>query len=89
MGLICLFDFYKCWDYGWDVYLILGQFRKFNLFQAMFHQSIYMDWEPNVSLGFSLFSGSVLSFRIEIYSLTFYCDFISYRYPTDLSYTRE
>lgn len=89
MGLIRLFDFYKEWDYGWDVYLILGQFKKFNLFDVTFHQSMYMDWEPNVSLGISLFSGSVFSFRIEIYSLTFYCNFISYRCPSDLSYTRQ
>jgi hypothetical protein len=89
MGLIRLFDWYKGWDYGWDVYLILGQFKKFNLFEATFSQSMCMDWEPNVSLRVSLFSGSVFSFRIEIYSLVFYCDFITYRCPMDLLYTRE
>ena len=89
MGLIRLFDCYKEWDYGWDVYLILGQFKKFNLFDVTFHQSMYMDWEPNVSLEISLFSGSVFSFRIEIYSLIFYCNFITYRCPSDLSYTRQ
>jgi hypothetical protein len=89
MGLIRLFDFYREWDYGWDLYLILGQFKKFNLFETSFHQSMHMDFEPNVSLGVSLFSGSVFSFRIEIYSLIFSCHFIAYRFFTDLSHTRE
>lgn len=89
MGLIRLFDFYREWDYGWDADLILGQFKKFNLFEATFRQSIYMEWEPNVSLQISLFSGSVFSFEIEIYSLILYCNFIAYRCPMDLSHTRS
>jgi hypothetical protein len=84
-----LFDAYTEWDYGRDTYLVIGQFRKFNVLDASFHLSSYWDWEPNVSLSLSVFAGSVFSFRIEILSLSLSMNLISYRYAMDLSHTRE
>jgi hypothetical protein len=84
-----LIDYYYSYDFGNDAYLIIGQFRKFNVFDASFHSSSYWDWEPNVSLSLSVFAGSVFSFRIEILSFSLSMNLISYRYAMDLSHTRE
>ena len=84
-----LIDFYSEWDFGNDAYLIIGQFRNFNVLDASFHLSSYWDWEPNVSLALSVFAGSVFSFHIEILSLSFNMNLIPYRYAMNLSHTRE
>ena len=83
-----LFDFYTEWDYGRDAYLIIGQFRKLNLFEARFYSSSYWDWEPNIRFGIGIFGGSVFSFQVHISSLSLDIDFLNYRCPMDLSYHR-
>jgi hypothetical protein len=83
-----LFDFYTEYDYGRDIYFILGQFRKFNLFDISFHASVYCDWEPNIRFGFGIFDGSLFSFYLHISLLSLNINLLNYRCPMDLSYYR-
>jgi hypothetical protein len=84
-----LFDFFQQEDYGQEIYLTIGQFENFNLIDAQFHSSCYWDYEPNVSLTLSIFNGSVFSFGIEVLSFSLSMSFIPYRFPMNLSHTRE
>jgi hypothetical protein len=84
-----LFDFYATVDYGRDAYLTIGQFHNFNIIDTQFHSSSYWNWEPNIQLSMSVFSGSVFSFGIEVLSFSLSMSFITYRYAMDLSHTRE
>ena len=83
-----IFDFYTEWDYGRDAYLIIGQFRKLNLFEAAFYSSSDWDWEPNIRFGISIFNGSVFSLNFHISSISLDIDFLNYRCPMNLSYYR-
>lgn len=84
-----LFDFHTEWDYGRNAYLIIGQFRKLNLFEFTFYSTVYWDWEPKIRFAIAIFDGSVLSFDINILSFSLGMDFLNYRCPMDLSYYRE
>ena len=84
-----LFDFYYDYDYGIDAYLTIGQFENFNVLDTTIHTSEYWNWEPNIQLSMSVFAGSVFSFGIEILSFSFSMSFIPYRFPMNLSHTRE
>jgi hypothetical protein len=87
--MVKLFDYYYDYDYGHDLYAIIGQFRNFNLLDATIHTSEYWTWEPNIQLSMSVFSGSVFSFGIQVLSFSLCMSFIPYRYPMNLSHTRE
>jgi hypothetical protein len=84
-----LFDWYYCYDFGHDLYATIGQFENFNLLDAVFHTTDYWDWEPNIRVSLSVFSGSVVSFSIEILSFSLSMSFIPYRCPMNLFYIRE
>jgi hypothetical protein len=84
-----LFDYYYDYDFGHDLYATIGQFENFNLLDASIHTSEYWTWEPNIQLSMSVFGGSVLSFGIEVLSFSLSMSFIPYRYPMNLSHTRE
>jgi hypothetical protein len=84
-----LFDYFVDYDYGIDAYLTIGQFENFNLLDTTIHTSEYWTWEPNIQLSMSVFSGSVFSFGIEFLSFSLYMSFIPYRFPMNLSHTRE
>ncbi len=84
-----LFDFYATVDYGQEIYLTIGQFKNFNIIDASFHTTDYWDWEPNIRLTLSIFDGKVFSFNLQMLSVSFDLDFISYRAPFNLSHTRE
>jgi len=84
-----LIDFYTTVDYGRDAYLTLGQFENFNILDAQFHSSSYWDWEPNLEVTLSVFSGSVFSLGIRFLSFSFSVSLIPYRCPMNLSHTRE
>jgi hypothetical protein len=84
-----LFDYYYDYDYGHDLYLTIGQFRSFNIFDIAFHTSEYWSWEPNIRLTFGVFDGKVLSFDLHLLSLSISVDFIPYRCPYDLEQTKS
>ena len=84
-----MFDAYTEWDYGRDAYLTIGQFENFNIIDASFHSSSYWNWEPNIRLTLSVFDGSIVSFGIEVLSFSLSMSFIPYRFPMNLSHTRE
>ena len=84
-----LFDYFVDYDFGWDIYAIIGQFENFNLLDTSIHTSEYWTWEPNIRLTLSVFDGSMFSFSIEVLSFSLSMSFIPYRYAMDLSHTRE
>jgi len=84
-----LFDKYYDYDFGHDLYLTIGQFENFNVFDAEFHTSEYWDWSPNIRLTLSVFDGSIFSFGIEVLSFSFSMSLVPYRFPMNLSHTRE
>jgi hypothetical protein len=84
-----LFDAHTEWDFGRDTYLTLGQFENFNIIDAEFHSSSYWDWSPNIRLTLSVFNGSIFSFGIEVLSFSFSMSLVPYKYPMNLSHTRE
>jgi hypothetical protein len=81
-----LFDFHTHDDFGRDFYLILGQFKRFNVFELEVHTSSYKDWEPNFNLDLGVLCGSVVSFGVSIWSVSLAVSFINYRFPMDISY---
>lgn len=89
MKLIKLFDFWKDYDFGNDFYLILGQFSKFNIFDLEVHTTEYWHWEPNISLSFEVFAGSLFSIRFSVWTLSFDVNLVHYRYPMTLKHVRE
>jgi hypothetical protein len=84
-----LFDYFVDYDYGIDAYLTIGQFENFNVLDTTIHTCEYWNWEPNIQLSMSVFSGSVFSFGIEVLSLSLCMSFIPYRFPMNLSHTSE
>ena len=84
-----LFDYYYDYDYGHDLYAIIGQFENFNVLDTTIHLSEYWSWEPNIRLTFSVFDGKVFSLDMHMWSFSFSMDFISYRCPMDLSHTKN
>jgi hypothetical protein len=84
-----IFDAYTEWDYGRDAYFTLGQFENLNIIDAEFHTSSYWTFEPNIRLTLSVFDGSIFSFGIEVLSFSFSMSLVPYRFPMNLSHTRE
>ena len=84
-----LFDFFHQEDYGQEIYLTIGQFDNFNIIDASFFSSSYWDWEPNIRLTLSVFNSSIFSFGIEVLSFSFSMSLVPYKYPMNLSHTRE
>jgi hypothetical protein len=87
--MVKLFDYFVDYDFGWDIYAIIGQFENFNLLDTTIHTSEYWTWEPNIRLTLSVFDGSMFSLSIELLSFFLSMSFIPYRYPMNLSHTRE
>jgi hypothetical protein len=84
-----LFDYFVDYDFGWDIYAIIGQFENFNLLDTSIHTSEYWTWEPNIRLTLSVFDGSMFSFSIEVLSFSLSMSLVPYRFPMNLSHTRE
>jgi hypothetical protein len=84
-----LFDYYYDYDYGHDLYAIIGQFENFNLLDTTIHTSEYWTWEPNIRLTLSIFAGSMFSLDLHVWSFSISISCISYRCPMNLSHTRE
>jgi hypothetical protein len=84
-----LFDVYTDYDYGWDGHFTIGQFKNFNLIDAEIHSSEYWSWEPDIRLTFEVLAGTLFTIRFSAWSLSFDLNLISYRYPFNLSHTRE
>jgi hypothetical protein len=87
--MVKLFDYYYDYDYGHDLYATIGKFENFNLLDTTIHTSEYWTWEPNIRLTLSVFDGSIFSVGIEVLSFSLGMSFIPYRYPMNLSHTRE
>jgi len=87
--MVKLFDKYYDYDFGHDLYFTIGQFENFNLLDTTIHTSEYWTWEPNICLTLSVFDGSMFSFGIEVLSFSLSMSFIPYRFPMNLSHTRE
>lgn len=84
-----LFDYYYDYDYGYDFYVIIGQFRRFNLLDIIVHTSEYWSWSPDFRLTISILDGKVFSVDVNLWSLSFSIDLITYRCPMNLSHTRK
>jgi hypothetical protein len=84
-----LFDFYTDYDYGWDGHFTIGQFNNFNILDVSFLSTEYWSWEPDIRLTFEVLAGTLFTIRFSAWSLSFDLDLISYRYPFNLSHTRE
>jgi hypothetical protein len=87
--LLKLFDHYYDYDFGHDLYFTIGQFSNFNLLDVEIHTTEYWSWEPNIRLIFEAFTGKVFRLDFHMWSFSIGFDFISYRYPTNLSHTKE
>jgi hypothetical protein len=83
------FDFWKDRDFGEDFYFTIGQFKNFNILDVELHTSEYWSWEPDIRLTFEVLAGTLFTIRFSAWSLSFDLDLISYRYPFNLSHTRE
>jgi hypothetical protein len=83
------FDVYTDYDYGWDGHFTIGQFKNFNILDVELHTSEYWSWEPDIRLTFEVLAGTLFTIRFSAWSLSFDLDLISYRYPFNLSHTRE
>jgi hypothetical protein len=84
-----LFDVYTDYDYGWDGHFTIGQFKNFNILDVSFLSTEYWSWEPDIRLTFEVLAGTLFTIRFSAWSLSFDLDLISYRYPFNLSHTRE
>ena len=84
-----LFDFYKDYDYGNDLYATIGQFKRFNVLDVEIHTSEYWSWNPHMRLTLGVLCGSIFSIDFSIWSFSFDMEFISYGAPYNLSHTRE
>lgn len=89
MRQLKLFDFFRDYDYGNDIYITIGQFKKFNILDVQFHTSEYWSWNPRMRLTFGVLCGTVFSIDYSIWSFSFGLDFISYEAPNNLSNIRE
>jgi hypothetical protein len=84
-----LFDVYTDYDYGWDGHFTIGQFENLNILDASFLSTEYWSWEPDIRLTFEVLAGTLFTIRFSAWSLSFDLNLISYRYPFNLSHTRE
>ncbi len=87
--MVKLFDYFYDYDFGHDIYATIGQFENFNLLDTTIHTCEYWNCEPNIQLSLSVLSGSMFSFEIGVMSFSLSMSFIPYRYPMNLSHTRE
>ena len=84
-----LFDYYYDYDYGHDLYAIIGQTDWCNLCDITIHTTEFWSWEPSIRLTVGLFDGKAFSFELSVFHCSFYLGLMSYRSPMDLSHTRE
>jgi hypothetical protein len=84
-----IFDFLITEDFGTDAYLIIGQFKNFNLLDIVYRSSSFHFLEPNINLTFGLFDGNVLSFNIRAWTVSISLSVISYRAPLSLKWFRR
>jgi len=84
-----IFDFFTQYDYGREIYFIIGNSPGLNLLQLELHTTEYWSWEPNIRLTFELFSGKLFGMRLSLWSVSLDVDILHYRYPMDLTHTRE
>jgi len=84
-----MFDFFTQYDYGREIYFIIGNSPELNLFQLELNITEYFSWEPDIRLTFELFSGKVFGMRLSLWSVSLDVDILQYRYPMDLTHTRE
>jgi len=84
-----LFDYYRDYDFGHDIYLIVGQFKNFNILDGEFHTTEYWSWEPDIRFAFGVLAGALFSIDFRAWSFSFSLALIPYRLPSDLSHTRE
>ena len=84
-----LFDFFTQYDYGREIYFIIGNSPRLNLLQFELHFTEYWSWIPNIRLTFELFSGKVFGMRLSVWSVSLYIDILHYRFPMNLNHTRE
>ena len=84
-----LFDCYYDYDFGYDVYFIIGNSPRLNLLQLELHTTEYWSREPDIRLTFELFSGKVFGIKLTIWSVSLAVDILNYRYPMDLTHIRE
>ena len=83
------FDYYSDYDYGQDIYLTIGQFENFNVLDVEIHTTEYEFWEPDIRVALGLFTGALFTIDLNVWSFSFNLAFIPYRYPHNLSHTRE
>lgn len=83
------FDYYVEYDYGQDIYLTIGQFESFNVLDVEIHTSEYWSWEPSICLDLGILAGALFTMNFSAWSFSFSLTFIPYRYPSNLSHTRE
>jgi hypothetical protein len=72
------------YDYGPDVKVVVGAFRRFNAIEILLSASEFWTWEPNIDLSIGLFNGSVASLSLVLFSAHAVLRFGNYRYPVDL-----
>jgi hypothetical protein len=84
-----LFDYYRDYDYGHDIYFTVGQFKNFNILDAEFHTTEYWSWEPDIHFALGILTGALFTMGFGAGSFSFNLRFIPYRFPSDLSRTRE
>lgn len=84
-----IFDYYSDYDFGHDLYVTLGQFENFNIIDFEIHTSEYWSWEPNIRLTFEFFAGTIFTIKLSALSFSVDFAFVSYKYPYNLSHTKE
>ena len=72
------------YDYGHDVWVMVGSFGSWHAIEIMFSWSEFWTWEPNADLGIGFFNGSVLTLSLVLFSGHFVLRFCNYRYPVEL-----
>ena len=84
-----LFDFLTQYDYGREIYFIIGNSPELNLLQLELHITEFWSWEPDIRLTFEFLAGKVFGMRLTLWSVSLDVDILNYRYPMDLNHTRE
>jgi hypothetical protein len=84
-----LFDFWRDYDFGEDIYFTIGQFNNFNILDAEIHSSEGWSWKPDIRLTFEILSGTLFTIRFSAWSFSFSMSLVPYRYQFNLSHTRE
>jgi hypothetical protein len=87
--LVKFVDFLITEDFGHDAYIIIGQFKNFNILDIVYRSSSYQFLEPNINLSFGFFDGNVVSFSIRAWNVGLSLSFLSYRCPLSMKWFRR